>query len=391
MRNFEGFTRKAVVIVPTDEEFKSRTEKQANEEKKDVPESAVLEMKANFTLPDKDVFDEVIYVELQEEEAQALIQKYAKEANELGYVKKTPHGGFGPAHKRFRGGDFHQRNDFRSRDRFNPPGPPGGFRQIKAVSAGLQQAIDRDGGAHLPGLLVTIAAPETTTEVAHHEVVAADSTVTTGVAPDPASIIVISTATRGALEDPEEVQETRQGKTLASIPVVVPVLQRQPLNGATSGAIKPKPVRGDNKPQPTRELGTNRRNGTIRRGVTINNNGKATSKATISKVTGSKATTNLITGSNITATTSKADGVNSRTAMVATVIRRIGRTGTQLKVLDKRARHSRQPRPNEDIPVRSQKTLPSSKMKCSCNRKMPASMRIGIKSEMTVHLINTRK
>ena len=47
MRNFEGFTRKAVVIVPTDEEFKSRVEKQAKEEKKDVPESAVLEMKGN--------------------------------------------------------------------------------------------------------------------------------------------------------------------------------------------------------------------------------------------------------------------------------------------------------------------------------------------------------
>lgn len=48
MRNFEGFTRKAVVIVPTDEEFISRTEKQANEEKKDVPETAVLEMKGNI-------------------------------------------------------------------------------------------------------------------------------------------------------------------------------------------------------------------------------------------------------------------------------------------------------------------------------------------------------
>lgn len=47
MRNFEGFIRKAVVIVPTDEEFKTRTQKQAQQEKKDVPENAVMEMKGN--------------------------------------------------------------------------------------------------------------------------------------------------------------------------------------------------------------------------------------------------------------------------------------------------------------------------------------------------------
>jgi hypothetical protein len=48
MRNFEGFIRKAVVIVPTDEEFQRRTEKRELKEGKDVPDSAVMEMKGNI-------------------------------------------------------------------------------------------------------------------------------------------------------------------------------------------------------------------------------------------------------------------------------------------------------------------------------------------------------
>lgn len=45
MRPFEGFQRKAIVIVPEDEEFKRRCEQREKEEGKDVPDSAVLEMK----------------------------------------------------------------------------------------------------------------------------------------------------------------------------------------------------------------------------------------------------------------------------------------------------------------------------------------------------------
>ena len=45
MQPFEGFQRKAVVVVPTDEEFKRRCEKRESDEGKDVPEKAVLEMK----------------------------------------------------------------------------------------------------------------------------------------------------------------------------------------------------------------------------------------------------------------------------------------------------------------------------------------------------------
>ena len=68
MRPFEGFQRKAIVICPTDEDLKDRTVKRTDEEGKDVSAVAVLEMKANFTLPDVgDFLDEVLFIELQRE------------------------------------------------------------------------------------------------------------------------------------------------------------------------------------------------------------------------------------------------------------------------------------------------------------------------------------
>lgn len=45
MRPFEGFQRRAVVVVPNDEDFKSRISKRSKDEGKEVPDNAVLEMK----------------------------------------------------------------------------------------------------------------------------------------------------------------------------------------------------------------------------------------------------------------------------------------------------------------------------------------------------------
>ncbi|XP_043926654.1 heterogeneous nuclear ribonucleoprotein U-like protein 1 [Protopterus annectens] len=93
MRPFEGFQRKAVVICPTDEDLIERTIKRTDEEGKDVPDSAVLEMKANFKLPEAGEFlDEVIYIELQKEEAERLVKQYNEEGKRAGppQDKKRP-------------------------------------------------------------------------------------------------------------------------------------------------------------------------------------------------------------------------------------------------------------------------------------------------------------
>ncbi|XP_069500505.1 heterogeneous nuclear ribonucleoprotein U-like protein 1 isoform X2 [Ambystoma mexicanum] len=85
MRPFEGFVRKGIVICPTDEDLQDRIVKRTDEEGKDVPDHAVLEMKANYTLPVAGEFlDEVIYIELQKEEAEILVKQYNEEGKRAG-------------------------------------------------------------------------------------------------------------------------------------------------------------------------------------------------------------------------------------------------------------------------------------------------------------------
>ncbi|XP_069692636.1 heterogeneous nuclear ribonucleoprotein U-like protein 1 isoform X2 [Periplaneta americana] len=124
MRGFEGFVRRAVVVVPTDEEFKRRCEKREKVEGKDVPDSAVLEMKANFVLPEVgDIFNQVEYTELSEAESRPLVEQYNKEGRDAGY---------GPAQKRHR----NDNRDGRDRSSFR-----GGFR-----SRGGPDNRNRSGG-----------------------------------------------------------------------------------------------------------------------------------------------------------------------------------------------------------------------------------------------------
>ena len=89
---------------------------------------------ANFTLPDKSSFSEVIYTELDESESRKLVRKYNDEAV-IACQKKGPQGG--PPPKRFRGGDFQHsqqqggggRHDgFRGR-----PNVPGGGHQFRSM------------------------------------------------------------------------------------------------------------------------------------------------------------------------------------------------------------------------------------------------------------------
>ncbi|KAB0403104.1 hypothetical protein E2I00_009897 [Balaenoptera physalus] len=122
MRPFEGFQRKAIVICPTDEDLKDRTIKRTDEEGKDVPDHAVLEMKANFTLPDAgDFLDEVLFIELQREEADKLVRQYNEEGRKAGP----------PPEKRFDnrgGGGFRGRGGGGGFQRYDNRGPPGGNR-----------------------------------------------------------------------------------------------------------------------------------------------------------------------------------------------------------------------------------------------------------------------
>ncbi|XP_055705983.1 heterogeneous nuclear ribonucleoprotein U-like protein 2 isoform X2 [Phlebotomus papatasi] len=79
MKGFGDFKRIAVIVIPDDEEYKKRVTARKNEwSSKDLADAAVNEMKANFSLPTSDLgwFDEIKYVELQEEAATKLVVDY---------------------------------------------------------------------------------------------------------------------------------------------------------------------------------------------------------------------------------------------------------------------------------------------------------------------------
>ncbi|XP_024250362.1 heterogeneous nuclear ribonucleoprotein U-like protein 1 isoform X1 [Oncorhynchus tshawytscha] len=123
MRPFEGFQRKAIVICPTDEDLKERTLKRTDEEGKDVPDHAVLEMKANFVLPEAGEFlDDVTFIELKREEADTLVKQYNEEGRKAG---PPPDKRFDNRQGGFRGrGAPYQRYD----NRGGPQGGRGGYQ-----------------------------------------------------------------------------------------------------------------------------------------------------------------------------------------------------------------------------------------------------------------------
>ncbi|XP_073514594.1 heterogeneous nuclear ribonucleoprotein U-like protein 2 isoform X3 [Phyllobates terribilis] len=83
MHCFKGFQRKAVVLVLKDDEWKKRLESRKEKEEEIVPDYVLLEMKANFVIPTKnDFMDDVIYAELDQEEADSLVGEAKKEARQ---------------------------------------------------------------------------------------------------------------------------------------------------------------------------------------------------------------------------------------------------------------------------------------------------------------------
>ncbi|XDV28654.1 hypothetical protein PO909_031881 [Leuciscus waleckii] len=134
MRPFEGFQRKAVVICPSDEDLKERTLKQT-EEGKDVPDHAVLEMKANFALPEVgDFLDEVTFVELQKVEAEELVKRYNEEGRKAGPPPEKRMDSWGTRRRE----SSHQQYD-------NHGGSRGDHRNRGAPAGGYRGGYNRDG------------------------------------------------------------------------------------------------------------------------------------------------------------------------------------------------------------------------------------------------------
>lgn len=84
MNNFKGFRRVAAVIVNSNEVLKERTEMREKEEGKIVPQSAVMEMKANFVLPQVgEVFDDIWFIEEDRASSERLVSEFQHEGKEF--------------------------------------------------------------------------------------------------------------------------------------------------------------------------------------------------------------------------------------------------------------------------------------------------------------------
>ncbi|GBP96284.1 Heterogeneous nuclear ribonucleoprotein U-like protein 1 [Eumeta japonica] len=85
LREFEGYRRVAVVVVPDEATYEERHKKREQADGKEVPDGAILDMKANFALPEKcSWIEDVVYAELQHDEAKAIIDKFHKDAKVAG-------------------------------------------------------------------------------------------------------------------------------------------------------------------------------------------------------------------------------------------------------------------------------------------------------------------
>ncbi|XP_044219236.1 heterogeneous nuclear ribonucleoprotein U-like protein 2 isoform X1 [Thunnus albacares] len=81
---FRGFRRRVVVVFPSAEEWRRRLSQHQTGDGEQIPETALLKLQVSCSLPEKgDLLEELQYVELPQEQAQTLLQKYKDEARRL--------------------------------------------------------------------------------------------------------------------------------------------------------------------------------------------------------------------------------------------------------------------------------------------------------------------
>ncbi|XP_017263558.1 heterogeneous nuclear ribonucleoprotein U-like protein 2 [Kryptolebias marmoratus] len=82
---FAGFRRRAVVVFPSADEWRRRLSQHQMSHGEHIPETALLKLQVSCSLPEPraDLLEEVQYVELPQERAQALLKEYQDKARRL--------------------------------------------------------------------------------------------------------------------------------------------------------------------------------------------------------------------------------------------------------------------------------------------------------------------